>query len=63
MPWTNRKYEQVINIEIKRNLNPGVTDHVILRDVQNGKLPICFMRGDIILKIKIGKYNDSGIPE
>ena len=38
VPWTNRKYEQVINIEIKRNLNPGVTDHVILRDVQNGKI-------------------------
>ncbi len=38
VPWTNAKYEYVVNVEIQRNLNPGVTDHVVIRDVQNGKI-------------------------
>lgn len=38
VPWTNREYEYVLNTEIKKNFNPGVTDHVVVRDVQNGKI-------------------------
>ena len=38
VPWTNREYDYVVNTEIKKNLNPGVTDHVVIRDVQNGKI-------------------------
>ncbi len=38
VPWTNREYQYVVNTEIKKNLNPGVTDHVVIRDVQNGKI-------------------------
>lgn len=38
VPWTNSKYEYVVNIEIQHNLNPGITDHVVIRDVQNGKI-------------------------
>ena len=26
VPWTNREYDYVVNTEIKKNLNPGVTD-------------------------------------
>ena len=28
----------MLNTEIKKNFNPGVTDHVVVRDVQNGKI-------------------------
>ena len=38
VPWTNREYDYVLNTEIKKNLNPGMTDHVVIRDVQNGKI-------------------------
>ncbi len=38
VPWTNREYQYVVNTEIKKNMNPGVTDHVVIRDVQNGKI-------------------------
>lgn len=38
VPWTNTKYEQVLNAEIMHNLNPGITDHVIMRDVQDGQI-------------------------
>lgn len=38
VPWTNREYDYVLNTEIKKNLNPGVTDHVVVRDVQHGKI-------------------------
>lgn len=38
VPWTNREYEYVLNVEIKRNLNPGMTDHVVIQDVQNGQI-------------------------
>ncbi len=38
VPWTNRAYDYVLNTEIKKNLNPGMTDHVVIRDVQNGKI-------------------------
>lgn len=38
VPWTNSEYQYVLNVEIRRNLNPGVTDHVVIRDVQGGKI-------------------------
>lgn len=38
VPWANHEYQLVLNVEIKRNMNPGVTDHVVLRDVQDGKI-------------------------
>lgn len=38
VPWTNREYDYVVKVEIQRNLNPGVTDHVVIRDVQDGKI-------------------------
>lgn len=38
VPWTNTKYEQVLHIEIMQNLNPGITDHVIMRDIQKGQI-------------------------
>lgn len=34
----NSEYQYVLNVEIRRNLNPGVTDHVVIRDVQGGKI-------------------------
>lgn len=38
VPWANHEYQLVLNVEIKRNMNPGVTDHLVLRDVQDGKI-------------------------
>lgn len=38
VPWTNNTYQRVVAVEIKRNMNPGVTNHVVLRDVQDGKI-------------------------
>lgn len=38
VPWTNNTYQRVVNMEIKRNMNPGVTNHIVIRDVQNGKI-------------------------
>lgn len=38
VPWTNTKYEDVVNYEIKRNLNPTSAEHVILRDVDKGEI-------------------------
>lgn len=38
VPWTNNTYQRVVNVEIKRNMNPGVTNHIVIRDVQNGKI-------------------------
>lgn len=38
VPWTNQEYQRVVNTEIKRNMNPGVTNHVVIRDVQDGKI-------------------------
>ena len=38
VPWANHEYQLVLNVKIKRNMNPGVTDHVVLRDVQDGKI-------------------------
>jgi lipopolysaccharide export system permease protein len=38
VPWTNQEYQRIVNTEIKRNMNPGVTNHVVIRDVQHGKI-------------------------
>ena len=38
VPWANHEYQLVLNVEIKRNMNPGVTNHVVLKDVQDGKI-------------------------
>ena len=38
VPWSNLQYQQVVNMEIRKNINPGVTNHVVLRDVQDGKI-------------------------
>lgn len=38
VPWTNNAYQRVVNTEIKRNAKPGATDHVVIRDVQGGKI-------------------------
>lgn len=38
VPWTNSEYQYVLNTEIKKNMNPGVTDHVVIRDVKDGKI-------------------------
>lgn len=38
VPWTNNMYQQVVNLEIRRNMKPGATNHVVIRDVQNGQI-------------------------
>lgn len=38
VPWTNNMYQQVVNTEIKRNVKPAATNHVVIRDVKNGQI-------------------------
>lgn len=38
VPWTNNTYQRILNTEVKRNLQPGTTDHIVIRDVQNGQI-------------------------
>lgn len=38
VPWTNNMYQTIVNMEIKRNMNPGVTEHIVVKDVQDGKM-------------------------
>ncbi len=38
VPWTNNTYQTVINQEIKQNIKPGTTEHIVLKDMQNGVL-------------------------
>ena len=38
VPWTNQEYQRVLNEEIMKNMNPGVTDHVVMKDVHNGQI-------------------------
>jgi lipopolysaccharide export system permease protein len=38
VPWTNQEYQRVLNNEIMKNMNPGVTNHVVIKDVQHGKI-------------------------
>lgn len=38
VPWANNQYQYTVNVEIKNNLNPGITDHIVLRDVRGGQI-------------------------
>lgn len=38
VPWTNNMYQLVLNREVKHNMQPAVTNHIVIRDVQNGKI-------------------------
>ena len=38
VPWTNNMYQLVLNREVKHNMQPSVTNHIVIRDVQNGKI-------------------------
>lgn len=38
VPWTNNMYQYILNTEVRRNLNPGETNHIVIRDVQDGKI-------------------------
>lgn len=38
VPWTNNMYQRVLNVEVKRNMKPNVSTHIVIRDVQDGKI-------------------------
>ncbi len=38
VPWTNNMYQLVLNREVKHNMQPAVTNHIVIRDVENGKI-------------------------
>lgn len=38
VPWTNREYQYILDVEIKKNLNPDVVDNIVMKDVQDGSL-------------------------
>lgn len=38
VPWTNREYQYILNVEIKKNLNPDVVDNIVMKDIQDGDL-------------------------
>ena len=38
VPWTNNEYSRIVREEVKRNMKPASVDHVVIRDVQDGKI-------------------------
>ncbi len=38
VPWTNNTYQRILNTEVRRNLQPDATDHIVIRDVQGGQI-------------------------
>ena len=38
VPWTNNEYQVVLNQEVRHNMKPSATEHIIIKDMQGGKL-------------------------
>lgn len=38
VPWTNREYQYILDVEIKKNLNPDIVDNIVMKDIQDGNL-------------------------
>lgn len=38
VPWTNNMYQLVLNREVKHNMQPQATNHIVIRDVEGGKI-------------------------